>query len=114
MMNMYNPSSKDYIPELGELFNQDGTVKTGDFLQELAQIMYSANGKRDVHFSVKFCEKVGAGRFLDCIRTKCFTWDEILPFLFEKCGEQGWDILCVEQAGPCNGWWTYAIYVVMR
>ena len=107
---MYCPSSKDYIPELGELFFALKDRTTGEFLQKLADIM-ARNGKRDVHFFVSVCTK---GKFLTKTYFKTFTWDTILTFLFEKCGEKCWEVEDVAQFGPCNGWWTYAIYLVVK
>lgn len=107
---MYGPHSKDYIPELGELFWAWKDRTTGEFLQKLADII-AGNGKRDVHFFVSVCTKK---RFLREIYHKTFTWDTILPFLFEKCGEKCWEVDNVDQFGPHNGWWTYAIYLVVN
>jgi len=107
---MYGPHSKDYIPELGELFWVWKDRTTGEFLQKLADII-SGNGKRDVHFFVSVCTKK---RSLTKTYFKTFTWDTILTFLFEKCGEKCWEVEDVAQFGPCNGWWTYAIYLVVK
>ena len=107
---MYGPHSKDYIPELGELFYAWKDRTTGEFLQKLADIIAS-NGNRDVHFFVSVCTK---GRFLREKYHKTFTWDTILPFLFETCGEKCWEVDNVAQFGPHDGWWTYAIYLVVK
>ena len=85
----------NYITKLNGLFRsqKSGHVNTGEVMMGLAQIM-SIPKKHCVKFVVFVCDK-GIGPYLDIKERKTFYWDEVLPFLYEKCGEQGLEIISV-------------------
>ena len=102
----------EFSSELNKLFlvQNDGHVNTGKFMSELADIM-SRSKRCYVRFDVFVCTKK---RFLTLKGRKTFYWDGLLEFLFEKCGEMGWEIEKVEIDQFHNVTPTYDIYVVMR
>ena len=102
----------EFSSELNKLFltQYDGHVNTGKFMSELADIMSRSWG-RYVRFDVFICTKA---RFLTLKERKTFYWDGLLEFLFEKCGEQGWEIEKVEIDQFHNVTPTYDIFLVMR
>lgn len=104
----------NHISKLNGLFRSQkpGQVNTGEVMMGLAQIM-SIPEKHCVKFDVSGCGR-GNGPYPDIKENKTFYWDEVLPFLYEKCGEQGWEIISVAIDDFHYVVPTYIIYMTMR
>ena len=109
-----------YCKALEKLFcsTSDNCIDTGAFLTKLAGILDTDEAKDSGNcFDVFVCEKTG--RFRNLKEHLTFNVDTILPWLFDKCGASGWNIVCTEQGCwsksskfGCN--WTYGLFVEMR
>lgn len=101
------------LAELTEIFvsQTDGHIDTGVFMSRLADIISRIGPRYDVWFTVFVCTREFG---LTLKYKKDFQWDDVLEFLFEKCGEQGCEIEKVEIDGLFGGYRTYDIYIVER
>lgn len=97
--------------ELTEFFTSqiDVHIDTGGFMSRLADIISGIGPRYDVWFDVFVCSR----KFGLTLKYKReYQWDDVLEFLFEKCGEQGCEIEKVEIDGLFGGCMTYDIYIV--
>ena len=99
------------LAELTEFFysQTDGHIDTGGFMSQLADIISRIGPRYDVWFTVFVCSRE-FGLTLKYKRE--YQLDDVLEFLFEKCGEQGCEIEKVEIDGLFGGCMTYDIYIV--
>lgn len=109
-----------YCKALEKLFcsTSDNCIDTGAFLTKLADILDTDDAKDSGNcFDVFVCEKTG--RFRNLKEHLTFNVDTILPWLFDKCGASGWEIVRTEQGRWGAGrskrvTWTYGLFVEMR